>query len=61
MNKAKVYAKGTGACRAGRFASIDAAIAAAREVLRELGFTEGLGYKRDIERSHRVYGTADEW
>jgi Domain of unknown function (DUF1917) len=39
----------------------DAAIAAARGVLRELGFTEELGYKRDIETAHGVYGTTDEW
>ena len=39
----------------------DARITAAREVLHELGLTEELGYKRDIETSRGVYGTADEW
>ena len=39
----------------------DAAITAAREVLRELRFTEELGYKRDIETARGVYGTAAEW
>lgn len=39
----------------------DAAITAARGVLRELGFTEELGYKRDTETSRGVYGTPDEW
>ena len=38
-----------------------AAITAAREVLRELRFTEELGYKRDIETGRGVYGTAAEW
>ncbi|GBG14463.1 uncharacterized protein NMK_2062 [Novimethylophilus kurashikiensis] len=28
----------------------------ARDVLRELGFTEQLGYKRDIDTKNRVYG-----
>jgi hypothetical protein len=39
----------------------DTAITGAREVLRELGFTEELGYKRDIETVRGVYGTTDEW
>jgi hypothetical protein len=39
----------------------DAAITAAREVLRALGFTEELGYKRDIETARGTYGSADEW
>jgi hypothetical protein len=39
----------------------DAAITAALECLHELGFTEELGYKRDIETSRGVYGTPDEW
>lgn len=39
----------------------DAAIRAARDVLRELGFKEELGYKRDIETTRGVYGTSDEW
>jgi hypothetical protein len=39
----------------------DAAITAARDVLRELGFKEELGYKRDIETARGVYGTSDEW
>jgi len=39
----------------------DAAITSAREVLHHLGFTEELGYKRDIETSRGVYGTAEEW
>jgi hypothetical protein len=39
----------------------DAAVFAARDVLRTLGFVEELGYKRDIETINRVYGTAAEW
>lgn len=31
-----------------------------REVLRQLGFTEELGYKRDVETMNGVYGP-DEW
>lgn len=34
---------------------------AARAVLRELGYTEELGYKRDLETRNRVYGTEEEW
>jgi hypothetical protein len=33
----------------------------AREVLRDIGFFEQLGYKRDIETINGVYGTPDEW
>lgn len=33
----------------------------ARDVLRELGFTEELGYKRDLETVRGVYGGPDEW
>lgn len=32
-----------------------------RTVLRDLGFTEELGYKRDLETMNGVYGGADEW
>jgi hypothetical protein len=39
----------------------DAAITAARDVLRDVGFKEELGYKRDIETVRGVYGTSDEW
>jgi hypothetical protein len=38
-----------------------ASIRAAREVLRTLGFTDDLGYKRDIETARGVYGGPDEW
>lgn len=31
-----------------------------RDVLRAAGFTEELGYKRDIDTIQRIYGT-DEW
>lgn len=34
---------------------------AVRAVLRELGFDEELGYKRDIETRNRVYGGSKEW
>lgn len=33
----------------------------ARQVLRELGVTEEIGYKRDIETANGVYGTPAEW
>jgi len=33
----------------------------AREVLRELGFTEELGYKRDEDTRAGKYGGTDEW
>lgn len=39
----------------------EAAVTAVRDVLRDLGFVEELGYKRDIETVRGVYGTADEW
>src|SRR5262249_7082987 len=39
----------------------DADIAGTREVLRDLGFLEELGYKRDVETIRGVYGTDDEW
>jgi hypothetical protein len=32
-----------------------------RDTLRKLGFTEKLGYKRDIDTLRRIYGTLDEW
>lgn len=39
----------------------DAELDASRAVLRSIGFTEPLGYKRDIETMNDVYGTPDEW
>jgi hypothetical protein len=39
----------------------EAAITAVRDVLRDLGFVEELGYKRDIDPVRGVYGTLDEW
>lgn len=33
----------------------------AREVLRNLGFTQPIKYKRDLETINRVYGTEDEF
>jgi len=39
----------------------DAVINRTRDVLRELGFTSELGYKRDIETIHGVYGVQEEW
>lgn len=38
----------------------EAELARTRKVLRELGFTEELGYKRDIDTRNNVYGP-DEW
>jgi hypothetical protein len=32
-----------------------------RQLLRDLGVAEELGYKRDVETVYGVYGTADEW
>ena len=32
-----------------------------REVLRELGFTDPISYKRDVETMNHVYGTKDEF
>ena len=32
-----------------------------RDILRDLGFTEELGYKTDAATMARVYGTPDEW
>lgn len=32
-----------------------------RELLRDAGFTEELGYKRDADTRAGVYATADEW
>jgi hypothetical protein len=34
---------------------------ASREVLRELGFAQELGYKRDLETRKRLYGSDVEW
>lgn len=34
---------------------------AAREVLRNFGVTEELGYKRDVDTVNGVYGTPEEW
>lgn len=36
-------------------------IDAARELLREFGVTESIGYKRDLDTVNGVYGTPDEW
>lgn len=33
----------------------------ARQVLRELGVTQEIGYKRDIETNNNVYGVPEEW
>ena len=32
-----------------------------RKLLRDAGFVEELGYKRDADTRAGVYGTADEW
>jgi hypothetical protein len=36
-------------------------VMAARAFLRELGVTEDIGYKRDIDTANNVYGVPEEW
>lgn len=57
----QLYKKGYVICVYTKDWSDEADLKASREVLRKIGFSKPLKYKRDLETINRVYGTENEF